>query len=131
MCIRDRTQSSFGMSGGAMSDQRFMNCDLRANLPVYRSQVVSLANHRSMDSPDIGTIFLHRLGNVEGRIISAISLAAPKDARKAFEKGLDLAKKKKLDDAVKNYQKAVDVYPKYAAAWFELGKLQAAKGQTD
>jgi len=32
---------------------------------------------------------------------------------------------------MKNYQKAVDVYPKYAAAWFELGKLQAAKGQAD
>ena len=47
-----------------------------------------------MDSPDVGTIFLHRLGNVEGRIVSAISLAAPKDARKAFEKGSDLARRK-------------------------------------
>jgi hypothetical protein len=120
-----------GMGGGPMSDQRYMNCDLRANLPGYRSQLVSLANRRAMDSPDIGTIFLHRLGNAEGRLISAISLAAPKDARKAYEKGLDQAKKKKLDDAMKSYQKAVDVYPKYAAAWFELGKLQAAKGQAD
>ena len=126
-----QAQTSSGMSGGAMSDQRYMNCDLRANLPGYRSQMVSLANRRAMDSPDIGTIFLHRLGNAEGRIVSAISLAAPKDARKAFEKGLDQAKKNKLDDAMKNYQKAVDVYPKYAAAWFELGKLQAAKGQAD
>jgi hypothetical protein len=126
-----QTQMASGMGGGAMSDQRYMNCDLRANLPGYRSQVVSLANRHAMDSPDVGTIFLHRLGNAEGRIVSAISLAAPKDARKAFEKGLDLARKNKLDDAVKNYQKAVDVYPKYAAAWFELGKLQAAKGQAD
>ena len=123
--------SGSGMGGGGMSEQRFTNCDLRANLPGYRSQLVSLANHRAMDSPDVGTIFLHRLGNVEGRLISAISLAAPKDARKAFEKGTDLEKKKKLDDAMKNFQKAVDVYPKYAAAWFELGKLQAAKGQAD
>jgi tetratricopeptide (TPR) repeat protein len=114
-----------------MSGQRYMNCDLRANLPGYRSQVVSLADRRAMDRPDIGTIFLHRLGNAEGRLISAISLAAPKDARKAFEKGSALARKNKPDDAMKNYQKAVDVYPKYAAAWFELGKLQAAKGQAD
>jgi tetratricopeptide (TPR) repeat protein len=126
-----QNQSSFGMSGGGMSDQRFMNCDLRANLPGYRSQVVSLANHRSMDSPEVGTIFLHHLGNVEGRIISAISLAAPKDARKAYEKGMDLARKKKADDAMKSFQKAVEVYPKYSAAWFELGKLQDAKGQAD
>jgi tetratricopeptide (TPR) repeat protein len=131
MRLPGQTQTASGMGGSAMSDQRYRNCDLRANLPGYRSQLVSLANRRAMDSPDVGTIFLHRLGNVEGRLISAISLAAPKDARKAFEKGLDLAKKNKLDDAVKNYQKAVDVYPKYAAAWFELGKLQAAKGQAD
>jgi tetratricopeptide (TPR) repeat protein len=84
-----------------------------------------------MDSPEVGTIFLHHLGNVEGRIISAISLAAPKDARKAYEKGMDLARKKKADDAMKSFQKAVEVYPKYSAAWFELGKLQDAKGQAD
>ena len=126
-----QAQMSSGMGGGAMSDQRYLNCDLRANLPGYRSQVVSLANRRAMDSPDIGTIFLHRLGNAEGRLISAISLAAPKDARKAFEKGSGLAKKQKPDDAIKSYQKAVEIYPKYAAAWFELGKLQAAKGQAD
>jgi tetratricopeptide (TPR) repeat protein len=131
MRLPGQTQTASGMGGSAMSDQRYMNCDLRANLPGYRSQLVSLANRRAMDSPDVGTIFLHRLGNVEGRLISAVSLAAPKDARKAFEKGSDLAKKNKLDDAMKNYQKAVDLYPKYAAAWFELGKVQAAKGQAD
>jgi len=131
MSVPGQGQTGSGMGGGAMADRRYMNCDLRANLPGYRSQLVSLANRRPMDSPDIGTIFLHRLGNAEGRLISAISLAAPKDARRAFEKGSDLAKKKKLDDAMKSYQKAVDVYPKFAAAWFELGKLQAAKGQAD
>jgi tetratricopeptide (TPR) repeat protein len=129
--VPGQSQMSSGLGGGDRSDERYMNCDLRANLPGYRSQVVSLANRRAMDSPDVGTIFLHRLGHAEGRIISAISLAAPKDARKAFEKGSDLARKNKLDDAMKSYRKAVDVYPKYAAAWFELGRLQAAKGQAD
>jgi len=126
-----QSQTASGMGRGDMSNQRYRNCDLRASLPGYRSQVVSLANRGAMDSPDIGTIFLHRVGNAEGRVISAISLAAPKDARKSFEKGADQVKKQKLDDAVKSYQKAVQVYPQYAAAWFELGKLQAAKGQAD
>jgi tetratricopeptide (TPR) repeat protein len=126
-----QSQMSSGLGRGYMSDQRYRNCDLRANLPGYSSQLVSLANHGEMDNPDVGTIFLHRLGNAEGRVISAISLAAPKDARKAFEKGTDQVKKQKLDDAMKSYQKAVEVYPQYAAAWFELGKLQAAKGQAD
>ena len=129
--IPGQTQMSSGLGGGGMSDQRYRNCDLRASLPGYHSQVVSLGDHRAMDNPDVGTIFLHRLGTAEGRVISAISLAAPKDARKAFEKGLDQARKQKPDDAMKSYQKAVDAYPQYAAAWFELGKLQAAKGQSN
>jgi tetratricopeptide (TPR) repeat protein len=126
-----QSQLSSGLPGAGMSEQRYMNCDVRANLPGYRSQVVSLANHDALDNPEIGIIFLHRLGNAEGRLISAISLAAPKDARKAFEKGSDQVKRQKLDDAMKNYRKAVDAYPQYAAAWFELGKLQAGKGQAD
>ena len=42
-----------------------------------------------------GTIILHRLANVEGVTISAVSLQAPKDAKKAYDKGHDLLKKKK------------------------------------
>jgi superkiller protein 3 len=76
-----------------------------------------------MDNPDVGTIVLRRLGNVEGLTISATTALAPKDARKAFEKGRESAKKGKLEDAQKNFAKAVEVYPKYASAWFELGRL--------
>lgn len=108
-----------------------MNCDLRASLPGYRSEVVSLAGHRMFDNPDVGTIILHRLGNVEGNTISATSLAAPKDAKKAFDKGKDALKKKKTADAEKEFQKAVDAYPKYAAAWYELGMLQQAQKKND
>jgi tetratricopeptide (TPR) repeat protein len=117
------------MMGG--SDNRFMGCELRARLAGYRSQVVSLAMRRPLDNPDVGVILLHRLSPNEGGIVSAISLAAPKDAKKAYEKGLDLLKKKKADEAVKNFEKAVEVYPKYATAWYELGKLRLATGNKD
>ena len=110
------------------SENRFIDCELRARLVGFRSQSVSLANRRAMDSPDIGTILLHRLTPTEGTTISATSLAAPKDAKKAFEKGLDGLKKKKFDDAVKQFEKAVEVYPKYATAWYELGRLRGAQG---
>jgi tetratricopeptide (TPR) repeat protein len=131
MRLPGQSQTLPGLGGGAMSEQPFRDCELRADLPGYRSQVVSLANRGAMDNSDIGTIYLHRLGHAEGSIVSAISLAAPRNARKAFEKGSDLAQRKKLDDAMKSYRQAVDVYPRYAAAWFELGKLQAARGQAD
>jgi len=113
---------------GMGSDARLMDCDLRARLAGFRSQSVSLANRRPMDPPDIGTILLHRLSPTEGTTISALSLAAPKDAKKAYEKGMDALKKKKVQDAVKNFEKAVEVYPKYAAAWYELGRFHIAQG---
>ena len=75
---------------------------------------------------------MHRTTKAEeGNTVSASSLAAPKDARKAFEKGLALAKKEKVDDAFREYQKAVMLYPAYATAWCELGKIEAARGQLD
>jgi tetratricopeptide (TPR) repeat protein len=66
---------------------------------------------------------LHRMDPVNGRVISATSLAAPKEARTAFEKGHEALKKNKLDDARKDFEKAAQIYPGYAAAWYELGKL--------
>jgi tetratricopeptide (TPR) repeat protein len=57
-------------------------------------------------------------------MVSMTSLQAPKDAKKAFEKGLDALKKKKTEDAQKDFEKAVEGYPKYADAWYQLGMLQ-------
>jgi tetratricopeptide (TPR) repeat protein len=105
---------------------------LQAKLAGYRSQTVPLSGRRPMDDPNVGTILLHRNGPAEeGRTISAVSLAAPKDARKAYEKGLDALKKRKFDDARLNFEKAVEVYPHYATAWYELGMLQAGQGKMD
>jgi tetratricopeptide (TPR) repeat protein len=125
--------SSFPGSGGMRSsgDLQFMNCELRARLAGYRSQSVSLATRRAMDNPDVGVILLHRNGGNEGGTVSATTLNAPKDARKAYEKGLDQLKKKKVDEAIKEFEKAVQIYPKYAAAWSDLGRLQASKDDFD
>jgi tetratricopeptide (TPR) repeat protein len=128
-----------GMSRGGMNrgvtERELMGCELRASLAGYRSEIVNLAGRRMFDNPDVGTIILRRLGNVEGTTISMTSLQAPKDAKKAFEKARDLLQKnkkndpKKIEQAQKELEKAVQVYPKYAVAWFELGRL--AEGRND
>jgi tetratricopeptide (TPR) repeat protein len=110
---------------------RLANCELRAKLAGFRSQIINLANHRAMDNPDVGVILLHRIAESEGSTVSAVSLAAPKDARKAFDKGRDALKKHKTDDAAKDFQKAVELYPAYATAWYELGRIQMEKGDRD
>ena len=138
--MADASDASFGRPGtqpgltGMSSSNRERNlsgCDIRAALAGFRSDSVSLAFHGSMDNPNVGTIFLHRMGNVEGSTISMTSLNAPKDAQKAFQKGRDAMKKEKTEEAAKDFQRAVDEYPKYAAAWFELGRVQVAQNQNE
>lgn len=117
-------QSTGGFGGAGLSGRDLMGCEIRAALPGFRSDLVNLGTRRTFDNPDIGTIILHRLANVEGVTISAVSLQAPKDAKKAFDKGRDFLKKKKEPEAIKEFEKAVDIYPKYSTAWFELGRLR-------
>jgi tetratricopeptide (TPR) repeat protein len=130
-------QDGFGIGGGGFGGQRgpgfgssssvrerdLFGCELRASLPGYRSDSVTLANIHYMDNPDIGTIILHPIAKVDGLTVSATTALAPKDARKAYEKGLEAAGKKNPDEAQKNFEKAVALYPKYAAAWFALGQI--------
>jgi tetratricopeptide (TPR) repeat protein len=51
-------------------------------------------------------------------------MMAPKDAKKAYEHGLQSLLKNKPTDAAKDFEKAVAAYPKYADAWVNLGKLR-------
>jgi tetratricopeptide (TPR) repeat protein len=122
-------ETSFGDSSPNRSNQRdWHDCELQAILPGYSSQVLELASKVSMsETTDLGRIALHRLGEVQGFTVSATSVQAPNGARKAFEKGRDQQKKQKWDDAQRSFEKAVEIYPKYAVAWFELGRLKLRK----
>jgi len=135
MADASETQSRGQMPGNnpltGISQAELMNCELRAVLPGFRSDSISLATRRYLDNPDVGTIVLHRMANVEGLTVSATSALAPKDARKAYEKGLEDARKSKPDDAQKQFEKAVAEYPKYASAWFQLGVLDEQRGQPE
>jgi tetratricopeptide (TPR) repeat protein len=103
---------------------RMMNCALRASVAGFTSDTVDLFNRKTADSPDVGTIMLHRIAGVEGSSISVTSMLAPKDAKKAYEHGLQYLLKNKPNDAAKDFEKAVAVYPKYAVAWVSLGKVR-------
>lgn len=127
-------QSRGGMGGGFPGqniEQLLMGCELRASLPGFRSDLITLAGRRVMDNPDVGTIVLHRMANVEGFTFSATSGLAPKEARKSFEKSRDLMKKKKLAEAQKELEKATAAYEKYAAAWYDLGRIHEMNKQVE
>ena len=120
---RSGSGNMMGTGRGGFNERDLTGCELRANLPGFRSEAVNLSGRRALDNPDVGTIILHRLAKVEGFTFSATTAYAPKDAKKAYEKGSQLIKKKKLDEAEKELQKAVDSYPKFAVAWYELGTV--------
>ncbi|HSR08863.1 MAG TPA: carboxypeptidase-like regulatory domain-containing protein [Bryobacteraceae bacterium] len=95
-----------GSSGrGGFSERELWGCELKADLPGFQSDMVSLSNIHYMDNPDIGTIILHRLGKVDGLTISVVSALAPKDARKAYEKGQAAAGKRNWDEAQKDFER--------------------------
>jgi Flp pilus assembly protein TadD len=116
----------FGMPSGGMGQVNLTGCDIRVQLSGYRSDVISLGRRSVFDNPNIGTIVLHRLDGVSGTAVSATSLAAPKDAKKAYENGIKEMRKKKAnpEKAEKEFEKAVAAYPQYAAAWSALGQLR-------
>jgi tetratricopeptide (TPR) repeat protein len=118
-----------GALSGAPSESPFWNCELRAKLPGYRSDSVILAGKRFGDGPNVGNIILHSMKNVTGLTESAAAALAPKDSRKAYEKGLEAVRKNKPDQAEKDLRKAVELYPRHAPAWHELGKLLEQRSQ--
>jgi len=70
-------------------------------------------------------------GAARGWFLGAAAHQPPKAARDAFDKAAKAAQDKKIDEAMRNYRKAVALDPEYAEAWCELGKLQLAQNQLD
>jgi tetratricopeptide (TPR) repeat protein len=117
--------------GNRTSETALWGCELRASYPGYRSDEVSLDGRRSLDDPNVGTIILHRLSNVQGTTISVTTAEAPKAAQKNFDKGVQAERKGNLDEAEKHLLAATNEYPKYAVAWFALGQLQQRQNKIE
>lgn len=108
------------------------NCEVRVSLSGFRPNVVTLmALDTFAGSMNVGSIVVERLEKVQGLTISAAAYNAPKDARKAFEKGLDAKKNGNLLVAQQSFEKAVKIYPKYTNAWFQLGSILQTQNDKD
>jgi Tfp pilus assembly protein PilF len=62
---------------------------------------------------------------------STLPPIAPKEARRAFEKAAAALKAKHPDEAILDYEQAVTLFPAFAEAWYELGKLRRDHRQPD
>jgi Tfp pilus assembly protein PilF len=106
------------------------SCEFRAVLAGYRSSIATLRPDGATWQFDIGTIFLKQLGDAKGTTISVTSMAAPKDAMRAYEKAQKLMETKP-EEAEKNLDKAVHIYPQFATAWSVLGDIHREHNQFD
>jgi tetratricopeptide (TPR) repeat protein len=100
------------------------NCELQAVLSGYRSERVSMAIKSMLDDARVGTILLHPLSRATSLTVSATTLEAPPNARKAYEKGLEEMRAQKRELAVGELSKAVKLFPRFAVAWYQLGVLR-------
>jgi len=108
--------------GTGISRLELTNCELRATVSGFHSSVISLMDLTpGSSSMDVGAIVVHRATKIKGMTLSAAPYKAPRDARRAYEKGLEAERNGRLADARQYFEKAVEIYPKYANAWFQLG----------
>jgi len=111
-----------------------LGCELRGSLPGFRSSSVLIPAGdvgSGAGTVNVGTIVLERVERTQGATVSATNLNAPKDAKKAYDKGHHAIENNKLPEAQQNLEKAVELYPQYAAAWQDLGWVYAQQNQLD
>ena len=63
--------------------------------------------------------------------ISAAVLNIPPKAESEFDKGVSALKKQNFDEAQKRFNKAIEMYPRYAAAINNLGVIAMQQGRLD
>ena len=128
--VAPNSQSRSGSNNG-QRPLDLSGCELRAVLAGYQSSVVILRTAGGDTwQYEVGTIFLKRIGNAPGTTISVTSMAAPKDAMRAYEKAQKI-KTEKPAEAEKELNKAVKVYPQFAAAWTLLGDIHRERNEFD
>ena len=110
---------------------QLVGCDVQASVPGFKSSVVRIMNGNIMDNPDVGTITLRPDSDAAGSAASATTTTASPEAMKRFNKARAEWLDKNVDGAEQDLQKAVQIDPKFADAWYQLGKLQQIKSSPD
>lgn len=109
-----------------------MNCELRASAGGFRSNSINLVDLTPSGSAiDVGAIVVERATKIKGLTLSATPYKAPSNARKAYEKGLEAERNGKFTEARKYFEQALEIYPRYASAWFQLGTVFEKLSQND
>jgi outer membrane protein assembly factor BamD (BamD/ComL family) len=119
-------------SGTGIPRSDLRNCELRASGPGFHSSVINLIDLDAFGrNINVGDILVQRSAKIKGATLSALPYQATKDAQKAYERGLDADRKANLAGARKYFETAVNIYPRYTIAWFQLGNVLQKQNQKE
>jgi tetratricopeptide (TPR) repeat protein len=110
-------------AGGSSADT-FADCSIRAALEGYHAETISLGPLVKKRNSSLPKLVLQVVGKDHDAIVSATDAGVSKNAKKEYDKALDLVAKMKFHEAIGGMEKAVSEDPKFATAWLSLGVLQ-------
>lgn len=115
-----------------LMETKFEGCTVQANFTGFHSSSITITQHHLRDEPDLGTITLSRAGGRAGATALSTTIeTAPVAAVKAFDKARTELMDQKADKAQRDLEKAVQAYPAFAEAWYQLGIMQKAQNSGD
>ena len=121
---RGGSRAAFDQDSTTNAD--LQSCELRFSMPGYEMATIDLGFRPVTDSLNLGTIALRRLADVKGHTVSVTTLAAPKKAKRSYDKAVQELRNKRPNPqkAAKELEKAVREHPEFAAAWHLLGRIR-------
>jgi len=118
-----------GQESDPVSRRIATSCTVYVSIPgfqVIRKDVPDLTNSVGMD---LGILVLRPLSKADSLLVSLNGLKAPEGARKEFQRAREDLTKERWDSAKSRLEKTIRIYPEHASAWYELGRLQARRGE--
>ena len=109
-------------------DNALAGCELQVSVPHYYPITHTITERTEMGRADMGTIRLTPLATRKDSSVSLAALMVPKDADKEFEKALKELGRNKPEAAMPYLEKAVALYPHFAAAWNQMGQIYLERG---
>lgn len=106
-------------------EQHFEGCAVRAELAGYRSTSDTITEHVLRDKPFLQDIVLTRQEDAPGTEISTVTGSASPEARNDMQKAHEEWTRRDTKAAEADLQQVVKIDPRFAEAWYLLGRLQA------
>lgn len=104
--------------------EHYEGCQVSASLAGFHSDAITISVTKLRDNPNLGTIVLHPTHEQPGTAVSSTTANAPKKATEQYQKAYQAMREMKTRSAQSDLEKATQIYPNFAEAWYQLGRLQ-------